>query len=303
MELVVKHFKEMKEYADINSGDIERNLKSKHKSKIFYSKDSGYLGYEIKIDNPKINIPSIKEIRFDWYDSKLVIRSALRCIKEFSLVIQDIFDCIMNLETCENYKIVTTIKERLLCWRNFVGRNIAKGIEKERERGLFGELSTLKYLLEEGEAKAIESWCGCLKKSKDFELKDVEIETKTKIIGSINNRIHINGEEQLFSDKDLYINVHFISESEEGIELHELVESIIDRISEGEVDKLLDKLVNVGYTPIKKFQSGIKFLIEESIFYEVKEGFPRNKANLGTCCLEYDVDLSAITNFMRDNYK
>lgn len=300
MENIMEHFEQMRLYGNCNSVNVNKNLKSIHNSSIFYDLERKSLCYIIKIKKEDIDIPKVKELDFEWQGDSFVIVGREKFFREFCIIVQDIYESIYELKENQNYEILNIIRERIICWKDFIGRKVGKGLSIEEEQGLIGELVTIKYLFEKGITNVIKSWIGPLGEKKDFSLTNSEIETKFKILNG-DKLIHINNEEQLYSNKRLYLNINTFNESDEGLTLSEYINDILDIINDEEKDEFIKKIQLVGYNPGKKYNLGRRFLIEEIKFYLVDEDFPRNKSNIGTCNLKYDININSIEKFYTSN--
>ena len=170
-----------------------------------------------------------------------------------------------------------SIKSVLSTWRFFWSPSVNR-MRKDDEVGLFGELLFLNEWCG-GLTDAIGAWTGGGFNStlRDFQYEkyDIEVKTTAEPPPALNHRIH--GLQQLETDPDrkLFIFSCAITESEDGINLNDLLEALREKIqADPDADNtLLGKVGSRGFVPdplkLRKFESRSQRL------YEVDESFPR----------------------------
>ena len=223
----------------------------------------------------------------------------------FVTLCQDIVPRVLAAES--EAAAATMLVRRFNAWQRSLKRNAGKGLSGVRQRGLFGELVTLRDLLipSVGAAKSVEAWVGPENRPQDFQLAGIAVEVKT-VVHSEPQQLKISGERQLddFGLEALVVAHHrIIRHHDAGLTLPVIVESLREAIAgdEGPVDVFDDKLLIVGYADhhaSEYEQDG--YSLRESSYYRVQQGFPRlTESDLvpGLGALSYTVDASACTRF------
>lgn len=223
----------------------------------------------------------------------------------FVALCQDIVPRVLAQES--EVAAATVLVRRFNTWQRFLKRNAGKGLSGIRQRGLFGELATLRDLLipTVGAAKSVEAWVGPENRPQDFQLAGIAVEVKT-VVHSEPQQLKISGERQLddFGLEGLVIAHHrIIQHHDAGLTLPAIVESLREAIAgdEGPVDVFDDKLLMAGYADHHAHeyeQNG--YSLRETSYYRVRQGFPRlTESDLlpGLGALSYTVDASACTRF------
>ena len=204
----------------------------------------------------------------------------------------------------------TVLVRRFNTWQRFMKRSQGRGLSASRQRGLYGELVTLKELMipAVGLTRAVESWTGPENRPQDFQASGIGIETKT-LVQREPQQLRISGERQLDDiGLDALVLTHhrIVQHRGAGETLPELVEAVSDLIAEAEgpLDLFEDKLFAAGYAPFDRqeyLQTG--YSLRETSYYRVQPGFPRLTENdlfPGIGALSYTVDASACAAFAVD---
>ena len=193
-------------------------------------------------------------------------------------------------------------------WKAFMAGKNRGLLSLEEIRGLFGELTFLRQLLDHGsEQNALNSWEGPELVQQDFIFGNTALEVKT-LSGRERNSIRISSEDQLYSLNDrLFMKVFRLSEipdSVEAVSLNGLVKRITDDISDHVASELfLDKLARVGYTELHEYDNP-KFIVSEERLYCVRDDFPkliRSELPDGVSNVRYSIDLEKIKPYLVEN--
>lgn len=149
-----------------------------------------------------------------------------------------------------------------------------KTISISQEKGLIGELQTIKFLYVEAKIdinRIIEFWVGPNKEKFDFNFKKYSIESK---IMSKNNQVEFHGINQTVVNKDTYLHSIKIEEGN-GESLDELVLYLRSKLQFKE-RQLFDTLLNKDGYYIGIETSKKKYEITESYFINMnKKEFPK----------------------------
>lgn len=145
---------------------------------------------------------------------------------------------------------IQQIIRRLEAWQVCL-RARRRGLEREEQTGLLGELAVLDLLAEEtGLACAIAAWSGPLGGIHDFQAAGVAVEVKTAV--GISHHIRISHLDQLDSEglgRLILARVRF-HEGPEGVTLPEMINALRKKIDDGypaSAQEFSEKLLRTGY--------------------------------------------------------
>jgi len=190
--------------------------------------------------------------------------------------------------------------EVLTEWRELLARELGRGLSYEARVGLFGELWTLRQLIQLTPT-ALRAWVGPDGARHDFMAADVSLETKTSAVRR-GRFAGIHGVEQLqaFPDSRLYlvfIRVEHVPAG--GQTISEIARDIVglgaDRL------ELFERLARLGCDGGQDdLPADDRFRVTEERFYAVEESFPRittesfhhNHVPAGVTGLSYEIDLT-----------
>lgn len=224
----------------------------------------------------------------------------------FVTLVQDIVDHISSIvserEAFEAFIV------RLRRWQTFLEKHGNEGLSDIAQRGLFGELWCLKYLLlpRVGLQQGVYSWTGPEGAPQDFQLEGCNIEVKTTITKQP-QKLEIASERQLDDTGIANLILLHISLSisrEQGIKLPALVDEIRTALSSAPLVKAeFDTLLfEVGYLDVHAALYMTKgYVVRECDYYKVENGFPRiTEAELlnGVGDVRYSINISACQNFL-----
>jgi hypothetical protein len=199
--------------------------------------------------------------------------------------------------------IIVNVMKRLERWQKLLRKSNIKVLTKEEQMGLYGELKVLRdYIIPVyGYSAGIHSWVGALGDKQDFLLENLAIEVKSFRITS-GNSVWISSKEQLNSEKSpLFLFASAINETGAGETIADLVNSIMIEIkNDGLLSEFIKKVEEYGYFPEIPKELLSKFLLEQMIGYEVREGFPKiSIENVSPLIpnMKYNIDLSGCSQF------
>jgi hypothetical protein len=226
----------------------------------------------------------------------------------FVTLVQDIVDHISPIAS--EREAFEAFIVRLRRWQTFLEKYGSQGLSDIAQRGLFGELWCLKYLLlpRIGLQQGVYSWTGPESSPQDFQLARCNIEVKTTITKQP-QKLEIASERQL-DDTDIVnlilLHISLSTSPEQGVKLPSLVNEIRTTLSssplvKAEFDTLLFK---VGYLDIHAslyIKKG--YIVRECNYYKVESGFPRiteTELPNGIGDVHYSINISACQNFLID---
>jgi hypothetical protein len=168
---------------------------------------------------------------------------------------------------------------RLEAWQAFL-RSGRRGLSREEQIGLLGELTVLERLADEiGYEAAVGSWFGPLDGIHDFSRSGIGIEVKAVAGGG--NLMRISGLDQLDRRglSSLLIARLRFQEALDGRTLSVAVRDIrgaIDQFAPGVRQAFDDRLLRVGLLEVDPQASpGFAFILQDLYGFEVREDFPR----------------------------
>jgi hypothetical protein len=222
----------------------------------------------------------------------------------FEALIADVCDAILNNSSNQNTENV--IMNRLEKWKSFFHEQKQGGLSSEEQQGLFAELLFMYQVLFPalGRLKALKSWTGPKRMSRDFELGGHAFEVKSSS-SKLHQKIKIANERQLDVHGLLHLDLIFISlETMEGGEqsLPQLVQTITDSIKDdpSTSQEFSDKLFDAGYLKVHETNYQKTFIVRSLVAYRVSEGFPRileNDLLPGVGDVSYSIMLAACEGF------
>ena len=187
--------------------------------------------------------------------------------EQFDRVVVDILE---SIETASDpaQRAVATVNS----WRRlFSTLASAKSLSLHEKYAIFAELAVMDQLELQAENFSANWWTGPNQDEHDFEVPWASIEVKA--IGVSSRTISIHGINQLSQSgaNPLYLAVVGLEESEEVLTVHELLESIANRSSEG--DDLRMKAASLGV--FQDVEDSVKLRVTKLGVVEVDHSFPR----------------------------
>lgn len=227
-------------------------------------------------------------------------------INEFSYLCENIIQNIISQPSIS--EAVKTFGNALLRWKNLFEQTNNKGLSKEEQQGLYGELRFLQKCLaakQEDHYETIQNYVGTNHALRDFQGKDWAVEVKTT---TTNNPqvITINGERQLDDSMidELYLyHCSIEASNQSGESLPELVNEIRKQLeSEVAAYSLFNaKLFEAGYHQYhESIYNARRYKIRKDNFYRVNDKFPRIKESElreGVGNVKYTISISSFENY------
>jgi hypothetical protein len=203
---------------------------------------------------------------------------------------------------------VAAMRERLNHWERFMSASGAAGLSRERQIGLYGELTFLKTMLASGTpaVNALTWWHGPDSKNQDFQAGKRGLEVKTTTSNS-STIIRISNELQLDNSEcePLYLLHLWLRELDgAGLSLPDLIDGIIQQLDDSAAQNFADRLVVAGYHEIHRpFYEDSGYVERARRYYAVEDNFPcirRADLRPAVSRVEYQIDLAGFESFARD---
>ena len=219
----------------------------------------------------------------------------------------DVFDALIldevkHILSKEDQKVATNeFVSRLAKWQSFF-RYFSGGLTTEAQKGLYGELWFLRYVLipKLGEYNSILSWTGPSGSNQDFQIPNYAIEIKTT--SGMEKSVHISNKMQLDNVglKKLYLGHISVEAGLSGTQsLNDLIDDIKKLLHENcEICSSMfeEKLMESGYLNVHRNRYvDMKYIIREASYYDIKNNFPRIiESNImhGIGEVHYSIDLA-----------
>ena len=174
--------------------------------------------------------------------------------------------------------VVALLVARLVMWQEFLRRFGARGMSREAQLGLFGELVFLRdYLLQVIPPRsALDAWAGGRRAAQDFQTSRGSVEVKTTAAATPHS-IRIANLRQL-DDRGLaalFVCLVQVSESDDGSEtLSDCIGRLRQRLLPHGAD-FTTRLLEAGYVEAHRDLYQVRYSVDSVRFYRVGEGFPR----------------------------
>jgi hypothetical protein len=198
--------------------------------------------------------------------------------------------------------------QRTRRWHHLLRGGAVSGLSVEEQRGLVGELSFLRELVNAlGPETAIEAWTGPTRTSKDFEFIGTCIEIKTRRAAA-KPYVAISSADQL-TDVDgcrLFLRVINVASAvlHEGQSLHDHVSitAAMFRETDRAYEVWEEAISATGYESDNHYD-GRRWQLGTIKNYEVLEGFPRISGPIpqGVNNIGYSVSLDVCSDFATDD--
>ncbi|CAN0617376.1 conserved protein of unknown function [Burkholderia multivorans] len=220
----------------------------------------------------------------------------------FAAMASDIAAALFACPASDEVKSLTTLLGRVRAWQEFMRRG-GEPLSAEAELGLFGELSLLRAMFDEGldPTVACEAWRGPLGGLRDFELGTGAIEVKSTL-SSTGFRARVGSLEQLDDTErqPLFVAAVRLRQMQNGRTLSEAVEMARDIIAGDSVaERLLsERIIASGFRDEHADSYVRKFEMAETRLLLVGPGFPRLTPHLmpdGVVRASYEIDIDKAT--------
>lgn len=221
-------------------------------------------------------------------------------------IINDIYESLEGITDLD--KALELFIECLNHWSDFFNKYGYKGLGKEAQRGLFGELYFLKeYVLKKANVvEGINYWRGHSRKFQDFSFPNGNVEIKTTIKKE-HKTVIVSSEKQLDDAglKSLFLCCLALNVSEnKGQSLPDIVQQIRESISTtpNALRSFNRFLQDAGYLDQHEMNyKNDRYFIREDYFFKVGPSFPRIiTLPSGVGDIKYSIVLSACKDFEID---
>jgi hypothetical protein len=212
------------------------------------------------------------------------------------------------LSATDETSAVSALRQRLNHWERFMSASGPDGLSREKQIGLFGELTFLRTMLAEGisATSALEWWHGPISENQDFQAGKLGLEVKATT-GNSPKSVRISNELQL-DDSDcepLYLFHLWLRQLEgAGVTLPQMVDDIVDLVGDVLEQLFKDQVEAAGYHEIhRKLYEETGYIERARTYYGVKNNFPRicrSDLRSGVSRVEYQIDLAGFEPFTRE---
>lgn len=199
---------------------------------------------------------------------------------------------------------VSIIYSRLLRWSELLSKKGRKGMTLNEQRGLIGELSFLKMILERKNLhipSVIQGWRGPEGDTNDLSVNGGRVEVKAQMASQAKG-IKVSSLQQLDDDgSNLFVALFRISPAEKGDSLKSLITEI-ESFLIMDVELLFEfrrKYLLSGYDNDAEYADHM-YSVAEPNFYNVDNNFPRlipSNVSEGISTVNYFVDAGYIRSF------
>lgn len=249
-------------------------------------------GFTVSISEPNI--------KHEGYVSCILESTTAELNDVFTVVVENILYELRKHKKKDDY--ISVLKERIEKWREFFRNPRQKKLSDSEVIGLLGELSFLNTLYADDINFGIDMWNGPVKAAQDFQSSSVAVEIKTSSANTLES-VRISSEIQLDNDgRDaLFLGVYRVSQNEKsGLTLPNLIREVASRMNKHQKDRLMAKLLCLGYSEEDCDYYNKKYIISEPVLYKIEEGFPKiTKTDLpkGVYNTAYSLSLSECAEF------
>lgn len=218
----------------------------------------------------------------------------------FSTLCEDLIFGVSEVST--ELTLVEKLLERLAKWQSLFEKVGKQGLSDESQRGLYGEIYFLRFLLNNITDKnyCLKSWLGPEKSIQDFQYSNWAVEVKTTH-GNNHQKIHITSERQLddsIIEKIFLFHLSLDVRVGNGESLNILIDEVSELLNENTMASNLFKLklLESGYYDIHKpLYDERGYTIRQENLYRVSGNFPRimeNQIPIGVGDVRYSIVLS-----------
>lgn len=202
----------------------------------------------------------------------------------FSTLCKDLIFGVSEVSTEQT--LVEKLLERLVKWQSLFEKVGKQGLSEESQRGLYGEIYFLRFLLNNTSDKnyCLKSWLGTEKSIQDFQYSNWAVEVKTTH-GNNHQKIHITSERQLddsIIEKIFLFHLSLDVRVGNGESLNILIDEVSELLNDNTMASNLFKLklLESGYYDIHKpLYDERGYTIRQENLYRVSGNFPRITEN------------------------
>lgn len=237
----------------------------------------------VKVSKKPTFITNSKYLIFDYNrrnDSLWALTISIanqQYIKVFQKFVDDLVESVSGISNSKvaERKFIQRFRE----WQTLFEKEVSSIMDFHAIVGLIGELHFLKEFMikKYGVQESIEAWVGPNGADKDFVINNTWYEIKTKSLNK--ETIHLNNQNQLFSDKVGYLTIISYEKTsllnEGSINLLDLYYEISNLIGKQSLQTIFDnKLASVNFIPVDKYRE-TNVLLHKTDFYKVDQEFPQ----------------------------
>lgn len=234
-----------------------------------------------------------------------IILSDNDLIDVFILFIEDLIRSLKTINDENNIPLI--LNEKVQYWGKLFAKIKGKLLSKERQRGLYGELTFLKTLLNNSNdlATTIYSWTGPEGSNQDFSngLSAVEIKSSKATKPTVNIASELQLDWTILDNLFLHV-IHLDELNNDSNTLKKLISDIKQKVEKHpNLLRLFEEkleLVGIPYGEEKHYDD-IGFIIRSQRSYKVQNGFPvlinETINNDAIHNVKYQVDLTALEHF------
>lgn len=273
------------------------------------------LSFPKKIKVNLMPFSSLSKLKIEIFEDTSFENSAILCATIDDSDRYGIFSCLCEnvinaLYQCPSIKeAVNTFVNMLLYWKSLFDISRAKGLSKEEQLGLYGELHFLEMCLKhkpDRHLEILQSYVGCNRALRDFQGKSWALEVKTTASNS-RQKLTINGERQLDDSliEKLFLYHCLVDASQNsGESLIDIIQSIrrILHINPYQVSLFNSKLFEAGYNDEDEHLYRNKYYkIRNDSFYRIHGDFPRiceNELRHGVENLTYSITTAQCDSYI-----
>lgn len=217
-------------------------------------------------------------------------------------------DLIRSLETInDENNIPLILNEKVGYWGKLFAKIGGELLSKERQRGLYGELTFLNTLLNSSNdfVKTISCWMGPEGSNQDFSngLSAVEVKSSKSTKPSINIASELQLDWTILDNLFLYV-IHLDELNNNSNTLKKLIDEIKQKVEKHpNVLRLFEEKMDLVGIPLgeEKHYNEVGFIIRSQKAYEVQNGFPvlinDTISNDAIHNVKYQIDLTALEPF------
>lgn len=242
-------------------------------------------------------------------DDRLMVALARKrngSLELFTMMSEDLVNLLDNYAAAEEGEILRRFLARIRAWQDFMDRHGEGVLSAEAEQGLFGELTMLDCMIEEGVPvqQLIEGWQGPLDGVQDFMFGAGGIEVKTTLSES-GFPATVSSLEQLDDSQrhPLFVAAVRLTVHSSGRTLPEMADVIMTKLRDSRalLEMFEFRLMRAGYLPGTSRHYTRRFRHASSVVLAVQGSFPRlTRANVPLAIrnarYEIDLDLAHATD-------
>lgn len=218
----------------------------------------------------------------------------------FSTLCEDLIFGVSDVISERN--LVEKLIERLAKWQSLFQKIGRQGLSDEAQRGLYGEIYFLRFLLSNKSDKnyCLKSWLGPEKSVQDFQYSNWAVEVKTTH-GNNHQKIYITSERQLddsIIEKIFLYHLSLDIRERNGESLNLLIDEVLELLNESTMASNMFKLklLESGYYDLHRpLYEERGYTIRQENLYRISGNFPRiteNQIPIGVGDVRYSIVLS-----------